>query len=663
MDQKPPIKVMKEEAPSSHLRTTASVPSPSILAIVRVIVLSVVTSQLTILFLWGGVTTLCHPPRGTIFNANGGDGSSGDGGGGGDGGRVPVCPHTFYAETADGQCVALLAASASSSSSASTVGSGEGGGRRSVVDSHHGSDFSSGVICQDAAIALALARKYSPFLPPADPIHSSCCDGPAGDLVDSDGWSNSEKQKQEKKKKKANPIARFFSRQRNKNHKKSGGAEERENDTIIIQRVVSRHRSSPDGRIDPQHPMKRIVETAAMLFGRRRAKEMEIEEERKKKMAAAGGGGGTATTTEDFAKSLEWAVDASSRAVLDLDDEKRRVVAKVLGRVRDQIAADGGSDNNNNGNNNNSTSSSHISSVEERLAAVGWGGPLSAGGRPWWLPSPSSSSSSQVDEQDGERLAAAYLKIMGWPTTEEYTTTFPFGKCAKADPVGCDLDFAFVHTLEWREKFRPWCMTPSAVKESEDGFFYVRGYSPPPVDSTHTDDVGHTLVFYRPGLHRYDDTEAYLRLLMHTLDAAVADSLSRSNNKIGKFNIILDCNGFGISMIPGLSHVKRLFAMMQDHFPDRLGVLMIVNLSGPGQLFLKMIKSVISEAVKRKIHIIPDNDNGRDMLEALVDEAYIPTWLGGTDDYAPDAKVVYADRLCSEEEGREYYLTMPYHAP
>jgi hypothetical protein len=331
------------------------------------------------------------------------------------------------------------------------------------------------------------------------------------------------------------------------------------------------------------------------------------------------------------------------------------LVAKVTARVREQIAADGSS------NSDDSTSSSSSSSVEERLAAVGWGGPLSAGGRPWWLPPPS--SSSKVAEQDGERLAAAYLKIMGWPSTEEHTTTFPFGKCASADPAGCGLDFAFFHTLEWREKFRPWCMTPSAVRESEDGFFYVRGYSPPPADSTHADDSGHTLVFYRPGLHKYDDTEAYLRLLIHTLDAAVADSLSRSNDKIGKFNIILDCHGFGLSMTPGLSHVKRLFAMLQDHFPDRLGVLMIVNLSGPGQLFLKMIKSVISEAVKRKIHIIPGNDRGRDMLEALVDEAYIPTWLGGTDAYVPDAKAVYADRLCSEEAGREYYLTMPYHAP
>ena len=152
------------------------------------------------------------------------------------------------------------------------------------------------------------------------------------------------------------------------------------------------------------------------------------------------------------------------------------------------------------------------------------------------------------------------------------------------------------------------------------------------------------------------------------IDACVADALKRSGGKIGKCNAVLDSKGFGLSYIPPMSATKRALSMLQDHFPDRLGVFVIANMAKPAQIFLKMVMPFLPIEVRRKIHVLPDHGEKRsEMLKKLVDEQYIPTWLGGTDTYEFNAveyyeKSEHRTEFCTEEEGRSYLTTMPYHA-
>ena len=597
--------------PPSPAASTAAAPFSIIVqSIVRYLAVSIVLAHCTFLLVWFAASSLClgenAPPQS--------EGSA-------------ICPHTFYAETG-GQCVALVDATTASI-----------GGSSAAAYSIRTDDYSSGVLCHDAEVLLTLAQKYSPFWPLALPARredassASCCDL----LIENDRKYAGDGTA------KPHPIEGIFGHYRSERKRKRETkipSASIDNDTIMLRRVVSKHRANPSN-VDRRHPLRRLVESAAAVFGRKKATAKNGEKRSDGEVLT------TSSPPKAATVSTDWARDASSSPALHLDFEKKELVKMIADGVREGISIQS----------NGKDTATEVEDFDERVANVGWGGPIASGGRPWWLP-----ESSTKTEMDGERLAAAYAKIMGWPSPGEYTTKFPFKKCQE----GCDPHFAFLHTLEWREKFKPWCITPSAVKENRDSFFYVRGHSPPNPNIKDGDaTIGHSLVFYRPGLHKYEDTESYLRLIMHTLDAAVADSYSRSNNRVGKFNIILDCNGFSLSILPGFSEVKRLFTMMQDHFPDRLGVLMIVNLSGPGQLFLKMIKGIISEAVKKKIHIVPPTDKGgMEMLKVLVEEEFIPTWLGGTDDFVLNPKVAYPEnRMCTEAEGREYYQTMPFHAP
>ena len=204
-------------------------------------------------------------------------------------------------------------------------------------------------------------------------------------------------------------------------------------------------------------------------------------------------------------------------------------------------------------------------------------------------------------------------------------------------------------------------MTPSAIKENEAGWIYVHGHSP-----SIGDESGPSLIFLRPGLHGMQNEEGYLRALMNVLDFAVADSLKRSDNKYGKYNVVLDSTDFKIANIGGLRQVKRAFRMLKDHCPDRLGHMFFTNLGGPAQFFLKMVSPFIEESVKQKLHVIPNDPEKRiEALRPWIGDEFIPTWLGGEDTFEFDAKQYYhrsKSLLATEEEGLSYLQTMPYHA-
>jgi len=292
----------------------------------------------------------------------------------------------------------------------------------------------------------------------------------------------------------------------------------------------------------------------------------------------------------------------------------------------------------------------------EQMEQVRWGGSTERSSS-WWYPD---------GKNGGTSLMITYMKIMKWP--EDSTTIFPFNApCTK----GCPVDFALTHTLEFRTKFKPWLNTPSAYRANENGLMYVHGYSP----TKHYDkasQAGYSLVWYTLANYRKssgnEDYEDYIRVVVNAVDTCVANALYRSNNKIGKCNIVLDCDGFGMSMNPPMRATRKLLKMLQDHYPDRLGVIVILNMASTAQMVYKIVAPFIPDVVRRKIHIIPNKKEEQyGMLKKLIDEKYIPIKYGGTDDFKFDSNAyynhgVYKTDAWSETEGKEYIQSMPYHA-
>jgi hypothetical protein len=215
---------------------------------------------------------------------------------------------------------------------------------------------------------------------------------------------------------------------------------------------------------------------------------------------------------------------------------------------------------------------------DTRVSEVAWGGPQRKDPvkyRQWW--SPLGPSKGGVD--DGFNILTSYLIVMQWPN--DLTQKFPGKMC----PDGCPCEKAFLHTVEYREKYQPWLVPPLLHKEGKDGWIYHRGFS----------KDQHSMIWFRPGHHFVENIEGYMRALLFTLETSVADAYAASEGTVGKYNFVVDCDNFSFGGIPKIADVKKMFTFLQDHFPNRTGVIFIANLAGPAQLFLKMIRPLLHE--------------------------------------------------------------------
>lgn len=293
--------------------------------------------------------------------------------------------------------------------------------------------------------------------------------------------------------------------------------------------------------------------------------------------------------------------------------------------------------------------------IHERAAQVSWGGPHQAYHETnWWYPAGDNALQDpqmDLDVLDGGHLLYAYLFIMKWDPKPK----FPFRLCGQE---GCPPERAILHSLEWREKYKPWLVPPSLIQENAKGYVYHRGFSP-----EHFEDAGrHGTVWIRVG-HQVQNDLAFFRGILNAADRAIAASLKESGP--GKFNVIFDCRGFSFSNTPTLKSLKQAVTMLQDHYPNRLGMIFLAHISRPGEVFLRTVLRLITKEVRDKVKILPTQDKEKSLaiLRMVVEEHHIPDWLEGTDEYRFHTDDYYPHYLhCTEEEAQVFLTTMPYHA-
>lgn len=258
-----------------------------------------------------------------------------------------------------------------------------------------------------------------------------------------------------------------------------------------------------------------------------------------------------------------------------------------------------------------------------------------------------------LDVLDGGHLLYSYFRIM--KAKELSNVHFPFRLCKN----GCNASVAIAHTLEWREKYQPHHAPPSVIRENEKGWVYFRGFARSPDNKNR-----HAMVWARVGIHKHQDPLAYFRCIFHSVDKAVAESLHHSHGRVGKVNAVVDVAHYEWGNLPPLPYIKQAVTMFQDHFPDRLGVVLLVNLSRTAEMLVNVIKALLTKDVREKIHVLAHDPEKRlEQLEALIEHEYIPKWLGGRDDFRFEASSYYPKRIrISEKEGRDFLTSMPYHA-
>lgn len=93
---------------------------------------------------------------------------------------------------------------------------------------------------------------------------------------------------------------------------------------------------------------------------------------------------------------------------------------------------------------------------------------------------------------------------------------------------------------------------------------------------------------------------------------------------------ILDLEGIGVTAMIGKTKkfLQIATTIGQDYYPENLGGMFIVNISGLFSVLWGMVKGFIDEKTKKKIQV--EKKDYKNKLLEIVDEENLPTFFGGT---------------------------------
>ncbi|RWS23031.1 alpha-tocopherol transfer protein-like protein [Leptotrombidium deliense] len=151
---------------------------------------------------------------------------------------------------------------------------------------------------------------------------------------------------------------------------------------------------------------------------------------------------------------------------------------------------------------------------------------------------------------------------------------------------------------------------------------------------------GELVIITRPGLLKPSKTWLS-RLMRATCISLEMEIEVESTQRNGIINIV-DCNGFNWRHLIyfSLSQTKLFADLIDQILPVKYNSIHFVNESKVAQIAFNLIKSLLTASLKNKVHF---NSNRIEKLRQVVDNAALPTELGGMSD-------VYS--------GDEYFLSV-----
>ncbi|ORY39582.1 CRAL/TRIO domain-containing protein [Rhizoclosmatium globosum] len=199
-----------------------------------------------------------------------------------------------------------------------------------------------------------------------------------------------------------------------------------------------------------------------------------------------------------------------------------------------------------------------------------------------------------------------------------------------------DLEAAAVKlqaTLQWRKEYKPDQIQPSEVEEEAvTGKGYISGF----------DKTGRPTLFIIPARDKSKDPERSLRFLVFLIEK-ITKLMPKG---IEKMAVIVDYAGIGFFNGTPINVATKYLHVLQNHYPERLGVLCVVNPS----LFLNglftLLKPLMDPVTVAKIHLLAvdktsaaqqgqqvNSENGPIDLRSIFATSQLPREFGGSFDF------------------------------
>jgi len=164
-------------------------------------------------------------------------------------------------------------------------------------------------------------------------------------------------------------------------------------------------------------------------------------------------------------------------------------------------------------------------------------------------------------------------------------------------------------TLEWRREYKPDLIPPEDVRiESESGKIILNGF----------DVDGRPILYMRPGRENTETSPRQIRHLIFCLERAVDFMPPNQDSMV----IIVDYKSTTLKTNPSISVARKVLGVLQQHYVERLGRAIVVNLPFLLNFFYKGISPFLDPVTRDKMRFNPN-------LQELVPASQLDADLGG----------------------------------
>ncbi|XVE60459.1 hypothetical protein DITRI_Ditri05aG0130200 [Diplodiscus trichospermus] len=192
-------------------------------------------------------------------------------------------------------------------------------------------------------------------------------------------------------------------------------------------------------------------------------------------------------------------------------------------------------------------------------------------------------------------------------------------------------------TLKWRAEYKPEEIRWEEVAyEAETGKIYRSNY---------IDKHGRTVLVMRPGCQNSKSTKGQIRYLVYCMENAILNLPPDQEQMVW----LIDFNGFNMSHI-SVKVTRETAHVLQDHYPERLGVAILYNPPKFFEPFWTVVKPFLEPKTQNKVKFVYSNDlNTKKIMEDLFDVEKLESAFGGNDDSGFNINK-YAERMKEDDK-------------
>ncbi|KAI9106822.1 hypothetical protein K1719_022350 [Acacia pycnantha] len=199
-------------------------------------------------------------------------------------------------------------------------------------------------------------------------------------------------------------------------------------------------------------------------------------------------------------------------------------------------------------------------------------------------------------------------------------------------------------TLKWRASYKPEEIQWEEVShEAETGKIYRSNY---------IDKHGRTVLVMRPSRQNSKSTKEQIKYLVYCMENAILNLPPDQEQMVW----LIDFEGFNLTNI-SVKLTRETAHVLQDHYPERLGLAILFNPPKFFEPFFMMVKPLLEPKTYNKVKFVySDGQSTKKIMEDLFDMDSLESAFGGNDVTGFDIDK-YAERMKADDKKMPSFWT------